>query len=167
MAASDELRKLVWESMLNADYLQRFYGELASRKGRAGFWLDVTLAIAATGTFASIISQVPYLSAMAALLTTVLGWYAVFGKFGESAKEIASLHRQWAEIYSEYRMLWATLPNVSAKQTRSEIERLEARAGSLSEIAASRVPRNKKLENAAFDEMLHAHGLTHAGRASA
>lgn len=102
------MRKIIWNSLLDADMNERYWSQLSKRYYKKEKWTKILLAIMASGTVAtwSIWSEyeqlwkfLSSLSAIVAIALSILNWPKII-------QSMNVLTEKWSLIKSDYELLW-------------------------------------------------------------
>ncbi|MDE0478689.1 MAG: hypothetical protein OXI13_03575 [Gammaproteobacteria bacterium] len=126
---TDTIRTSIWDNMVEADRIAKYYGCIRSRYSCQHTAVRVLLALSGGITALSVFFQwvplIPISSGVAVVGLVVFDFMAdVQGK----AKEVHLAQIGLDRIVSSYRMLWLKVEDsiVDSEQARAEIERLES-----------------------------------------
>ena len=151
------VRKLVWESLLDADFHARYFGSLAelqAKRERSITWSITVLSSGAVATFfrKGLSDLAPALSLVVVFLSASLNVL----KFGKAATTSASLQRQWSAILSDLEALWTQIESgtIEPAEALKQRQKIDARHASLDEIASSRLSTSKRLVRQCWETML-------------
>lgn len=157
----EQLRKLAWEGMLNADKCVRYYDALAGRFHARDLYSKIFLATMSSGTVAgwAIWSDVPalwkVLSGGSAILAVALPILNISKKV-----EVANrLKSEFGDIQRDYEMLWAKIDDESPKQVETELRRIWQKEAKLAPFENTMPGNDKTLIRECQREVVHARGL--------
>lgn len=133
-----DLRKLAWESMLDADMNVRYWGKLARRYKQREMQAKIFLAAVSSGSVAgwALWTAFPLawklLSALSALIAVALP----FLNYPDKIETTADLHGKWNRLLSDYETVWSRVqsdgeaPEIlhsirTLKETESQMSKTE------------------------------------------
>ena len=67
-------RKLVWESMLGADYRARYFADLAAKYRKWESALTITVAVLTSSAFVVLLVEIPLAAKICTLVAAALSW---------------------------------------------------------------------------------------------
>lgn len=156
-----ELKKAVWDSMLDADMNSRYWKYLVDRYTKRETVLKIFLAIMASGTVAGwsiweeyvlIWKGLSSISALVAIALPILNYQKLIEKLSELAGK-------WGELRIEYEDMWLEIKdypdNESLVKTYKKFRVIEISL----EKKESKMPNDKKLLKLCFDEVKQTRGL--------
>ena len=157
------MRKTIWDSMLDADLNERYWGHLSKRYYDRDKLAKIFLATMTSGTVASwgfwsdieilwkILSAV---SALLAIALPILNW-------PKSIQSMVYLRQKWSQIKSDYELLWLDAKNANDNQEkfRKELKKIKTRENSLSQ-KESNLPNDQKLLKKCSQEVLISRGIS-------
>lgn len=143
----DYIRRLVWESLLNADFSSRYFGHLAGLLQTRERIITVVVGVLSSGAFLALISkfQLGYLPQLLSALTAVFSITLATRKLGKSAALSASLHSRWTAIQNDYEILWSEAEFLSSEQIAERWRNIENSHMKDDETAAQEFRIDKKL----------------------
>ncbi len=162
---STEARKMVWRSLLEADYRSRYFGELAGnfdRRETLMKWAAAILSSAVAVTLITALEEATGFTFMAeffALAAATLVWALTFMKYGDKSKLSASLHRQWSEIAIRQQELWGRLDRLESEEAIRRWKRIETAHLQADEQAAAQFRLDRKLARRVQNEMIASLGI--------
>ncbi|MEW8183568.1 MAG: hypothetical protein AB2794_01085 [Candidatus Thiodiazotropha endolucinida] len=156
-----ELRKAVWDSMLDADMNSRYWKYLVDRYSKRETVLKIFLAIMASGTvagwgiweeYAIVWKGLSSGSALVAIALPILNYQKLIERFSELAGK-------WGELRIEYEDMWLEVKGQPDNQSLVKTYK-KFRATEISlEKKESKMPNDKKLLKACFEEVKKSRGL--------
>jgi hypothetical protein len=153
-------RLMVWESMLDIDLAQRYYGKLAyrleARDKRYGYATFMLTILSAASVGLELRSE---LQLLATLITAGLTGVTVFYRFGRAAEQASQLYRMNAEALVQYERLWNRIDeqdHAVVQETHDVIQRGMIAAG---QAAVREFTEDKGLATEAQQEVLKSRGL--------
>jgi hypothetical protein len=158
-----EARRLVWDSLLSADYRARYYGHLAGAMEVRDETLAIVVAIASSSTFVAVVSKLPWsASAIISLLSAGLGIFLTVKKFGKLAETSAAMHKGWSSIENDFEMLWCQVDSLSQEELLKRWRQIKAREEKLEERIAMKFRLYEDLTEKAKQEVFMARKLSAA-----
>jgi len=155
------MKRTIWDSMLDADLNDRYWGHLSSRYYSRDKFSKIFLAAMSSGTVASwgFWSDLPIvwkgLSAISALLAValpILDWPKMI-------ENMVNLKQKWAQIKTDYELLWLDVTNgADNKFIENELKKIKIKEAKFSQADAN-LPKDKKLINQAREEVIISRGL--------
>ena len=158
------MRKIVWNSMLDAEMNERYWSQLSKRYYKKEKWTKILLAIMASGTVAtwSIWSQyeqlwkfLSSLSAIVAIALSILNWPKII-------QSMNVLTEKWSLIKSDYELLWLDVKKRIEDKDEVRIKKalkiLMTKESTLSQKEAN-LPDDKKLLQKCMNEVKKSRGI--------
>ena len=130
----------IWITILDADRLTRYYGLLATRNKRFGFWLNVVVTL--SSLLAAAVLLVDVHKAIPATLFFVVAACTAWGIFAEYSKKAilaATAAKECAKVKSDAVELWY------AQHAEDALERALALARRLDDVTPMEIEQNEKL----------------------
>ena len=160
--ANEEMRVLLWEEMLDADYRSRYFADIATRKRRLHWLLSLLVAILASGALGTILINQTLAAGLCSLVATGLSWWLFATRPSELVRDAAMISAQWGELHRDYQFLWSKQGRLTENAVLSQWRKLTDRYKPLDEMASSKFEFNRKLALRIYDEMLRARNLEQA-----
>ena len=152
---STEFRKSVWEGMVHADRLRRYYGGLAGRMAKLERAMTVVALVLALVT-AFLANAEHALLLPAAILTAVATALPLIFRLGDRITEAAYCGKRLSDLSVGWEDLWQEAYGLQPDDAvdRRMAERRRELAASMNEITAlkAQVPANNALRKATQDE---------------
>ena len=147
--ASDQTVELVWNDLLGADRLHRYYGYLTQRLERINSMAMVTASFCSGGAFFVFLSGMgpPWsnLIGFLMLVTVALNVWLAARNRSRMVAYSADMQRQLARLLGEWEELWADVYVRDDGTVRERWRELQRRTTAVTERASSRVPLVKSL----------------------
>lgn len=145
-----EIRTSVWEGMVEADRLHRYYGKLAGKLGRRDHCMTVATCLLALLT-AGLASRGNEWTLTVAIVTAVAGALPLIYRLGDRITEAAYCGRQLSDLSVRWRELWNQVDSLPEDEVA---ERWRKLAVAVNEVTAlkERVPADEKLLGATEEE---------------
>ncbi len=153
---NEEIRVLVWEEMLDADYRSRYFADIAARKRRLNRLLSLLVAILTSGALGTILINQPLAAGLCSLVATGLSWWLFATRPSELVRDAAMISAQWGELHSDYQFLWSKQGSLGENAVLSQWRKLTARHKPIDEMAISKFGYDRKLAVKIYNEMLRA-----------
>lgn len=157
----EQVRRLVWDGRLEADYRVRYYGRMASKlqrtENRFSLWvviLNSTAVVSLLSKLALTWKGADWLAGVLAICGAILGAMLTVHTFGKLAGSAASFQKLWSRIGNEYEALWAVVDDLSKEEILARWQKIEEMHYDADEKANATLPEDKKLESTAFHEMM-------------
>ncbi len=164
--AGNDLRELVWRSLLGSDYRARYYRHLASSLEARGRRLTIAIGVLSSGAFVILVSrfaiEIPWLAEIFSLVAAALSWILTVVQFSKSAALASNLGKKWDTIYKDHEQLWSEIDRLDAKTVLKRWREIEDRHAELDEIAAVEFPLKAKLAERSQLEVLRERRLSEA-----
>ena len=158
----NETRKLIWDSLLAADYRARYFGDLAGYLARVERWFTIASLVLSSSAVAALLVGAPKeLTTAAVLIVALLSATQLVQKFGERASDAADLTVAWLAIQRDLQALWAR-QDLDSEAARAAWAEIEARHAQDDKRAAKEFRYWRGLARRAWREMLAARGLPEA-----
>lgn len=152
---STEFRNSVWEGMVHADRLHRYYGTLAGRTATLDRGITVA-AFALAVVTAALANEDHTLLLPAAILTAVATALPLIFRLGDRITEAAYCARRLSDLSVGWEDLWRQVYALQPDQDVDPklVERWRELATTMNEITAlkEQLPENKALRKATQDE---------------
>ena len=152
---STEFRESVWEGMVEADRLRRYYGKLAGRMA----WQDRAMAVLALvlASLTAILAREGHeLLLPTAIATAIIAALPLIFRLGGRITEAAYCSRRLGDLSVGWKELWQEVYSLQPHDAVEErlVERWKELATTVNEITAlkERVPEDKKLAGATEEE---------------
>lgn len=158
------MRKMIWNSLLDADMNERYWSQLSKRYYKKEKWTKILLAIMASGTVAtwSIWSQyeqlwkfLSSLSAIVAIALSILNWPKII-------QSMNVLTEKWSLIKSDYELLWLDVKKRIEDKDEVRIKKalkiLMTKESTLSQKEAN-LPDDPKLLQKCMNEVKKSRGI--------
>lgn len=145
-----ETRTHVWEGMVDADRLRRYYGQLAGKLARRERRMTVATCLLALVTSGLAINSHPYTLALA-ILTAVASALPLIYRLGSQITEAAYCGKRLDDLSVDWRELWQQVDDLPRQEAIAQWRMLER---TLNEITAlkDQVPEDRALSQAAQEE---------------
>lgn len=142
-------RTIVWESLLEAEYLYRYHGRMAERLTDRARILEILIAILSTGSVISLLEVVAIPGLTEGLIggTAILSIISATMEFRKSAALSSSFARRFAEAKTEYQNLWTQINTLPANDVMAQWRgiRQSLKLAEVSELAPLALKTNSKL----------------------
>jgi len=158
---SRQLRRKIWDSMLDADMHVRYWRYLAQRYRSHDKVAKIFLAITASSTVASWAIWTQYTSAWQILsgLSAVIAVALPIMKWSEEMQVTAVLYGEWNQLRTSYEQLWGKLDRTDQSEVERALEGLQNRETKLANWEIT-LPYDKKLLTNCQVEVNHSRGLS-------
>ena len=156
------MRKLIWDSMLDADMNTRYWGCLTRRYSNRDKRMKIFLALMSSGTFASLWfwTDIELLWKILSAISTVIAISLPILNLQKSIETMATLKAKWTQIETEYEIMWSTCNKEGSDDSQTENT---CRYVKKAEVEANRMeatlPNDKKLIQKCCNEVLESRGL--------
>jgi hypothetical protein len=160
---ADDIRRLVWDSLLSADYRARYYGHLASVMESFDENLTIGVTIASSGAFVVIVTRLPWwVGAVVSLVAAVMSIILSVKKFGKLGESSATLHKGWSSIESDYEVLWAQADSLPKEELLTKWRQVKSREEALEESLGMKFHLRRDLIEKSKQEVLEQRRLASA-----
>lgn len=158
-------RTLIWESLLESDYLTRYYAYLARRLTRIEQALTAAVIVLSSGAVAALLRFEEYtlLSPALSFVTALLGVYLFSSRPGRIALLCSWQAHRWRALLLDYELLWCKVDELGADKLISRWTRLQQIGNAGTEAAPVEFPMVPRLMRKAQDEVTRDR-LTEEGR---
>jgi hypothetical protein len=161
-AMDEDLEKVVWEGMLDADHDSRYWSAMTLRYIRRERYVKIFLAIVASATVAgwgfwkeaTMVWQA--LSILAALMSIALPIIDI----PRQVEAMTELHEGWCQLQQEYEGIWAARRSVSESDLGAKLGKLREMETKLSKKATKLPNDDEKLGAKTYYDVLRERGLT-------
>ena len=145
-----EIRTSVWEGMVAADRLRRYYGKLAGKLARRERWMTVATCILALVTSGLAINGHPNTLA-SAILTAIASALPLIFRLGRQITEASYCGKRLDDLSVHWRELWQQIHDLPQQEI---VERWKMLEGTMNEITAlkDQVPEDRALKKATQEE---------------
>lgn len=153
-----QLRVRVWQSLLNADFAERYYQCLAARIARRNKILSGAVIVLGSGTLTALVAPIRETwgvptAQLLALLSALLGVY-LFSSRPERTSILSALESQrWGGILDLYEQLWMTLDANPPADALEQWLTLQAQERRGAETAPVEFPEIHRLRKRAWKEV--------------
>ncbi len=138
---TDDTVRLIWEGVIGADRMCRYYGYLAARLTRLGDLVAIGTVGFSGGAVLAVRNQLPdWLSLVAFAAASVAGVALVIGRFQDKAACSVDLYRQLARLSTEWEDLWSGVYERDDAELRDAWRRLSRQQSTVLERAPAEVP---------------------------
>lgn len=158
------MRKMIWDSMLDAEMNERYWSKLSRRYYEREKWAKIFLASMASGTVASwqFWSEYELLwkflsasSAIVAIALSIMNWPKLI-------QNMNILTEKWSLIKSDYQLLWLdvkkSMKDKDEVKIKKEIKILMVKENTLSQKEAN-LPNDQKLLQKCMSEVKKSRGI--------
>ncbi len=159
MMTPERTRGLIWEELYAANVRTRYFSTIAGRLKSRERWLAVSVAVLSSGAVTTIVAQIPIVPLILSLMTAIIGAILAAFKFDKGTAMGATLGRQWAEIASEYEILWAQLEDLGEEEVLKRHRVLAAKHFPSDEVAIAEFPLNGPLLEQCWRAVAASRGL--------
>lgn len=141
MQPSDDTVRLIWEGVIGADRMCRYYGYLSARLTRLGELVSIGTVSFSAGAVLAALNQLPDWVSLAALaVSAVAGVAMIIGRFHEKAARSVDLYRQIARLSTDWEDLWSGVYEREEEELRAAWRRLSQQQRMVLERAPTDVP---------------------------
>jgi len=152
-------RRLVWNSLLNADMTTRYWGRVTQRRERLEFSITVLIALISLSAVGSWMTDIaPWLWKGALILNAVLGTALTLIRMSRTPELMADLGSKCHGLLASYELLWAQLTELPEENIRNRCKELDLRKQEIYEKAI-RLHHSKRLVRKIQKEVLKSRGL--------
>ena len=164
--ASRETVELVWNELVGADRLHRYYGYLTLHLEKTSAWLLLMAVVCSGGAFFAIVSGLehPWDKSVAVLTLAAAGlnvWLAT-KNYARMVAHSSDMHRQLSRLLLEWEELWADVYVSDDETVRSRWRELQRRTSAVTAQAASQVPLVESLAEKSQQEAYSYRALRYA-----
>ena len=146
MQPTDDTVRLIWEEVIDADRMCRYYGYLATRLKRLGDLLAIGTVGFSTGAVLTLLTHLPeWATAAAAATAAVANLVLLVGRFQEKAARSADIRRRLGEVGADWGALWSDVYARDDAALRAEWRTLIRRQAAIIERAPVELPLSKSL----------------------
>ena len=156
---SDE-RRLIWNSLLNADMTTRYWGRVTHHRERMEFGMTVLIALVSLSAIGSWMTDIaPWLWKGALILNAALGTVLTLIRLSRTPELMADLGSKCHSLLASYELLWAQLTELPEEKIRDRCKELDLRKQEIYEKAI-RLHHSKRLVKKIQKEVLKSRGLS-------
>ena len=153
--ASDHQRLLVWESLLHAEILHRYYGYLAEHLEKKDARLVWAALVATSGAAMVLIGDYPTLYAkILALLAAALNLWIALSRYSKKSLYSANLQKKFADLIVEWELLWGKVDEIPADQVEQQYIDLQKKATAITELAPVELPLDNRIQDRSEGETI-------------
>ena len=139
----------VWDVMIYADSLHRFYSVVAAKKSKVDFYSTVGTAALALLSIVLIVLPSGQTSAatLTVSLTFVVSVVSLWGRFSGTIDDVILCQKRLSSLHNEARELWLQIDSVVLDDdyVHKKIRALSDGVAEATDHMASKVPKYKKL----------------------
>lgn len=152
----------IWKSMLDADMNARYWKCLVSRYYKRDKYLKIFLAIMASGTVAGwgLWSSFPWLWKSLSSASAIIAISLPILNYQKYIEQMSFLAGKWGELRIEYEDLWLQIQNDPAPQILERAYKKSRKIEAGLQERETKLPDDKKLLWACFNEVKKSRGLT-------
>jgi hypothetical protein len=159
---SEATRARVWLLLLDSDFGERYYQEIAARVSRRERQLQGAQFVLSSGALATLLSGVqPIWRTIVPLAAALLSGVLLIQKLSRASGTAAQLQDGWADLALKAESFWARLGSFSDEDALAELEKLSVTEKALNSKATQTFPSDdfKTLQKTCWDSMLRDRGL--------
>lgn len=162
MDANSKVRRLVWESMLTADFKDRYFAALAARyqrqDRRAKIFVGVMTSATVSGWWLWGAPDINWIWQTASVLAAVVAIVLPILNPSGSLKTACSLGGSWYSLKRDYELLWTSVDDLTDEDGRARCQALMAQEKPLAEREVP-LTTSSRLARKCQDEVFLARGL--------
>ena len=144
--ATDETVRLIWEGVIGADRMCRYYGYLGNRLRRVGDMVTIGTVGCSAGTVLAALNRLPeWMSLLALAIATVAAIALVVGRYQEKAARSVDVYRQLERLSIEWESLWNGVSEREDAELRERWSSLSERQAGVLERVPVELPLSKGL----------------------
>jgi hypothetical protein len=147
---NQETTRQVWDGMLDAERLSRYYGYLAQKLEKIDRRLAISAAIASSASFVSLatnwLPEYPWLPSVLTAVTSVLTIWLVSSQNSRKAVKSAIIRRRCSDLLLEWEVLWSESTSMQELDVRARWEELRAKETAITDGLDVELPEDKALE---------------------
>ena len=152
---SDHQRRLVWESLLHAEILHRYYGYLAEHLEKKDTRLVWAALVATSGAAVVLIGDFPTVYAkILALLAAGLNLWIALSRYSKKSVYSANLQKKFADLIVEWELLWGKVDEIAGDEMEQLYVDLQKRATAITELAPVELPLDDRLQDRSEGETI-------------
>ena len=149
---SDTVR-LIWEGMVEANRLSRYYGYLAHRLKRLGEFLQVAAVVLGVLTLSSIFYRLPGWIAFSAANFAALAFaLSMIRGYSAKAERIVEMFQQLGPLQTEWELLWNNVWSKNDFELLAAWKKLCERQGAIIDRAPVELPLSTSLARKSQNE---------------
>ncbi len=152
-------KAIIWEELYAAHVRTRYFSTIAGKLKSRERWLAVSVAVLSSGAVTTIVANVPTVPLVLSLMTAIIGAILAAFKFDKGTAMGATLSRQWAEVASEYEILWAQFADLDEEEVLKRHRALLAKHFPADEVAIAEFPLNSALLDKCWNAVAASRGL--------
>lgn len=153
--ATDHQRKLVWESLVHADILHRYYGYLADRLARRDKWISVLALLFSSSAAAVLLAEWPTaIAKVLALIVAGFNLWLTLSHYGKKSLYSASLQQEFADLVAEWELLWGKLGDLEPHEVEASWRQLNQKGTAITKLAPTELPLDEKLRDRSEGEVI-------------
>ena len=108
MQPTDDTVRLIWEGVIGADRMCRYYGYLTDRLSRLGELLTIGTVSFSAGAVLTILNRLPeWVSLVAIVIAAVAGVAMAVGRYPHKAARSGEVYRAQGRLATEWEELWS------------------------------------------------------------
>ena len=156
------MRRIIWDSMLDADLNERYWSYLAKRYYNREKYAKIFLAVMTSGTVASwgFWDQIELLWKISSALSALLAIALPILNWPKMVEAMIDLKQKWFQIKSDYEILWIEVKDRmnNKEKIKGELKKLKDKAARISQKDAN-LPNDQKLIRRCREEVMASRGL--------
>ena len=141
MQPTDETVRLIWEGVIGADRMCRYYGYLTDRLSRLGKLLTIGTVSFSLGAVLTVVNRLPeWVSLVAIAVAAVAGVVMAVRRYPEQAARSGEVWRALGPLATEWEELWSGVYEKDDAELRSEWGQLSRRQRAVLERVPGELP---------------------------
>lgn len=141
MQPTDDTVRMIWEGVLGADRLCRYYRYLADRLSRLGDLLAIGTVSLSAGAVLTVLNQLPeWVSLVAIAAAAVAGVVMAVGRYPQKAARSGEVYRALGPLATEWEELWLSVYDRDETELRTACGRLSRQQRAVLERVPGELP---------------------------
>lgn len=141
MQPTDDSVRMIWEGVLGADRMCRYYGYLADRLSRLGGLLAIGTVSFSAGAVLTVLNQLPdWVSLVSIAAAAVAGVVMAVGRYPQKAARSGEVYRALGPLATEWEELWSSVYERDETELRTACGRLSRQQRAVLERVPGELP---------------------------
>ena len=146
MPPTDETVRLIWEGVIDADRMCRYYGYLTVRLSRLGELLAIGTVSFSLGAVLTVLNRLPdWVSLVAIAAAAIAGVVTAVGRYPQKAAHSGEVYRALGPLATEWAELWSNIYDRDDGDLRSAWSDLSRRQRAIVERVPLELPLWERL----------------------
>ena len=144
MTSELELKKIIWQSWLQADVKQRYWTVMARRYQQREQIASIFIALTSSSTVATWLASLEWIWQLFSVSSAIVAVSLPILNFSGKVATMTELATKWANLTCDYEMFWLRFPKEASSLAQAQLGKLRYRESELIS-AEARLPIDEKL----------------------